>query len=461
MGFEDNKMATKLLRSLNEARALLSLGLPIIVAHFAVVGMSLTDTVMAGQAGVVDLAGLAVSVNLWIPLSMCLIGVLTGIVPLTAQYRGANQHENVTRILRQASWLGIGGGLLVAVLIILGLPIVELLAAEPPVTQVAQGYLFAIAFGLPALLLDIALHSWLEGMGKVRPIMFIGIFVMVLNIPLDYALVLGKWGLPALGGAGCGWATAFLCWVGLLGTLIYIFTSNDLKEYRHHLYATPQWKSIKQILKVGIPLGLTMAAEEGFISVVVLISLPLGTLALGGLQVMATYMMLIVVISVGFGQAITIRVAHALGQGNTAQARFISYQGILWNCIIIGMACALGLWASQDLIALFSEDENIKAVALGLMWLTPFALLADAILQSVNGALRGFKDTFVPMLLLVFSYWGIAVPVAFGLIHSSITSTPLGVTGSYISYIVGFSCGALLLLWRMRNVLRPSYRHSL
>jgi len=440
-------------RSLREAQALVKLGLPIIVGHFAVVGMSLTDTIMAGQAGASDLAGLAVSVNLWIPVSICLIGILTALVPITAQYRGANDQNAIAEVLNQGSWLGLICGLLVAVLLNLALPWVTLLEADPQVTSVAQSYLQAIAWGLPPLALNIALQSWLEGLGRVKPIMVINLILLALNIPLDYALVQGKWGLPALGGAGCGWATAVLCWLALGGTLIYLFwLGRRLGPYRRRLLHRPRWQPQKHILLLGTPLGLAMMAEEGFISVMVLLAAPLGAEAISGLQVSASYLMLIVVIAVGLGQAITIRTALALGAGNPAAARFCSQQGLLWNLIIMSIASLAALIASDHIITLFSDDESIRAVALGMMWLSPLVILLDCLLQSINGTLRAHKDTKVPLLLLVLSYWGIALPLSYGLIHLPFNGEPLGITGCYLGYIIGFGCGAVLLAVRLRQL---------
>jgi len=448
---------TKIINSLTEAKALFGFAVPIIIAHFAVIGMSITDIIIAGQASAEDLAGLAVSVNLWVPASMLLIGLLFPIVTMTAQQRGAQNNKEITKVLTQGCYLAIALGVAVGVIMLISLPWVETLKAEAKVTLIAQDYLFYMAFGVPALTLDIALHSWLEGLGRVRPIMLINLLLLLLNIPLNYALVLGHWGLPALGGAGCGLGTAILYWISLICTLIYLFKTQSLRKYfQHGLYFSPKLPLIKQIAKFGLPIGLALVAEEGFISAIVLISTPLGTEAIGGLQIVASYMMLIIVIAIGMGQSINVRIAHSLGKGQEKQARYTCYQGLLWTFIIVGFACIIALIASNPVISLFSDNNDINAIATNLMWLTPFAILPSAIIQAINGTLRSYKDTFIPMVLLIVGFWIVAVPLAYIFINVPFTSISLGAAGGYISYIVGFSLVACLLFFRLSFTLKKA-----
>lgn len=444
-------------RSLTEAKSIFDLAAPLVLGSFAMVGMSVTDTIIAGWAGANDLAGLAISVNLWVPVSICLMGSLSALVPLTAREEGRGDRIVSAKLLFNGLFIAVISGLMIAVLIPLLLPLLKLLNAEPRATLVAQDYLSALRWGLPAMFCQIAMQCWFSGLGRVRPVMIISMILFLLNIPLDYALVMGKWGFPRLGGAGCGWATVIASWVALICSLIYLATSQKLAYYRANIWHCPQLGRLKSLIKLGFPIGLAAAGEEGFISILVLFAAPLGTAAIGGLQVAASYLMLAVVLASGISQAITIRTAFALGKFDYGAFRFTCYQGIIWGLLLVGLLLGLALIYLDQLIGLFSNDPAVIKIASGLLLLSPLAVIPNAVQQFVNGALRGFRDTAIPMFLMLVSYWCLAVPLTYLMIDMPFSDKSFGVTACYIGYTTGFSAAALLLFRRLRQLLANKY----
>lgn len=444
-------------RSFQQARALLALALPIIVGQLAMVGMSITDTVMAGQASADDLAGLSISINLWVPISIWLLGLITAVMVIVAQYHGAADRQGVVETAQQGFWVALFCGVITAVLLYLNVHRIDALNAGPEISRISQGYLKAICWGLPAIAVDLALRSFCQGIGRVRVLMLINISAFLVNIALDYALVFGKWGLPVLGGVGCGWASMTIWWCMLACVVGYVTRSKACSSYAiFRRLKRPRWRPIRHILFIGLPMGLAMTAEEAFFSFTALLLADLGAVVVGSFQVFVSFIMLVVVISASLGQALAIQVGHTVGAGNGHALRFIAANGIVWSVAVVGLFGVVAAYNSEPLVAWFSDEPVIRQAAVGLMLISPMIVIMDAFSQVANGALRGLKDTRVPMLFQIGSYWLIGFPLAWLMVRSAFFGEPLGVTGCLWGMTAGVAGSALLLLMRLWKVSRPT-----
>lgn len=194
--------------SFAEARRFYSIGLPIFIAQLSQTGMTFVDTAMAGQYSAEHMAAVAVGSSVWVPISLLGIGCLLALPPLSAQVVGAGRPEKAAHLLRQGLWLTLGLSIVLMSLFYTISWNMESFGLNPEMAHISGGFLRAIMWGLPGFMLFVNLRSFLEGFARTRPAMIIGMLGLTVNIPCNFIFIYGKFGMPELGGVGCGVATA-------------------------------------------------------------------------------------------------------------------------------------------------------------------------------------------------------------------------------------------------------------
>ena len=218
LGSQTSGQALRLAPALAEFRTLGALALPIVVTQLAQMGMGVADAIMAGRVSATDLAGITLGANLYWPLMLLLSGIVMAVTPSVSQLRGAGQIGAAGAVVRQALWIAVSGGIALAILLQNVEPVYRLLGVDERAIPVARDYLRAASLGLPAMLAYVSLRCLCEGMSWTRPAMFIGISMLALKVPLNWLFIYGDpaLGVPAMGGVGCGWATAIVMVYGLV-----------------------------------------------------------------------------------------------------------------------------------------------------------------------------------------------------------------------------------------------------
>ena len=215
----------------HEARALLSLGLPMMATQFCIMAMGFIDTAMAGHYDAVDLAGVAMGGNVLWPVFMLMTGLSMALTPIVAQLRGAGRVGESGAVARQGMWIALIASVLTVVIVVEAEPLYRWAGVDQQVTRVAMGYLRAVAWGVPASMVYVALRHVAEGLGHTRPPMLIAVAALPVNAALNYVLIFGKLGFPELGGVGCGWATAAVFWTEPL-LMLFVVTRPYFRETR-------------------------------------------------------------------------------------------------------------------------------------------------------------------------------------------------------------------------------------
>ena len=236
---------------LNESRALLRLAMPIVVTQLAITGMSFVDTTMAGQFSAHDLAAIAVGTSLWLPASLLLRGILMMLTPVTAHHRGAGDYNKISFDLGQTAWIALVISVLLAVYLNFSEDILLYMNVAPEIVPIAVDYLHAMAFGIPGIAAFYVLNSFLEGMGNTRAPMVISILGLLVNIPVNYTLIYGKAGMPAMGAVGCGWATSLVYWVMSILMLVYIVMHYRYRPLLKKEAMKPVLPRIIELFKLG------------------------------------------------------------------------------------------------------------------------------------------------------------------------------------------------------------------
>ena len=203
--------------SLREMRALLALALPMMVAQIAQVATGFVDTVMAGRVGTADLAAVSLGSSILITVTITFAGLLMALNPIIAHHFGAQEHQRIGSSFRQGLWMGLALGV-IGLLLTLGLAytVPAMLGVESQVAEQTKIYLIGAALGVPGFLLFRVFHATSSSLNHTKPIMVVSVLALILNVPLNYFFIHGWFGLPVLGGAGCGWATGLVFWFSAL-----------------------------------------------------------------------------------------------------------------------------------------------------------------------------------------------------------------------------------------------------
>ncbi|MDP4945049.1 MAG: MATE family efflux transporter, partial [Alishewanella sp.] len=297
-----------------EARTILKLSGPIILAQVTQTLMMFVDTVMAGRYGAVDMAAIAVASGLWLPIVMTLQGLLLALTPIIAQFFGSKQTSLVSHYTLQTSYLGL---LLAALLFVLMLfaeiPISKLHMESELQTKTLQ-YLYYVSFGLFPAVGYIVMRNLFEGLGNTKASMWISFVGLLVNIPANYVFIYGKLGMPALGGAGCGIATSLVFLAMFLSMLCYGWFSRSTRPYRHWPASLKlNWPAQWQIFRIGTPIAASIFFEVTLFACVPLMIVHLGPVIVAGHQVAHNYSSIIFMIPLSLGLATTIRVGHLVG----------------------------------------------------------------------------------------------------------------------------------------------------
>lgn len=400
-----------------ELKELLTLAAPIMIAQLATTAMGFVDAVMAGRASPHDLAAVALGNSIWIPMFLLMTGTLLATTAKVAQRYGAGDQPGTGPLVRQALWLALLiGPLSGAVLWWLSEPILGLMKVRPELIGPSLLYLKGIALGFPAAALYHVLRCYTNGLGRTRPSMVLGIGGLLLNIPINYALIYGHFGMPKMGGPGCGWATGSVMWFMFLGMLFWV---NKASIYRaSQLFSRWEWPdraTIGPLVAVGLPIGIAVFAESSIFSVIALLIGGLDENVVAGHQIALNFSALVFMIPYSLGMAVTVRVGHNLGAGLPRDARFAAGVGM---AAALGYACvsaSLMLLLREQIAAMYSPDPAVIAIAASLIVFSALFQFSDALQVTAAGALRGYQDTRVTMIMTLFAYWGIGLPVGYSL----------------------------------------------
>jgi MATE family multidrug resistance protein len=429
-----------------EAPALLRLAGPLIVNNLSIAGMQFADAVMAGRLGAESLAAVAVGASVWFfGFAMCL-GVLMAISPIAARHFGAGNSELIGRYTRQGMYLGIGFGLILVVLAYLTVrPFLAAVGIDEGFREMTVGYVFAIIPGAPAIFVFLALRFTTEGIGYTRPIMYTSLLSLVCNVFLNYVLMYGHFGAPALGAVGCGLASAITMWIIMLVLVLYVVFNHRYRPLRIFSRIAPlRPTELREIMVLGIPIAITITAEAGLFNAVSILMGTRGAAIAAAHQIAINFAATMFMIPLALSSAITVRVGHALGAGNARAARFSGALGILMCAMFMTVSATFLLVFRDAVVTLYTNDTSVTSIAISLLLMAAIFQVGDGVQIGAAGALRGYKDTRMPMAINIFAYWVLSFPLAY-MAAVTFKSPPSYVWGGFV---IGLSVAAALLTWR-------------
>lgn len=424
-----------------EAGITLKIGLPVIIAQLLQMSMNFVDTVMAGNLSAEDLAAVAVGGAVFIPFMMLAAGILMALTPIVAQLVGGRNLEEIGVNVRQGLWLSLILSIPVFFLIRNLEFVMYFLDVTPSIIPVAQGYLNAISWGVFGICGYMTLRFFNEGMSVTRPAMYFALLGVVVNIIANYIFMYGKLGMPELGAIGCGYASAIVGYVMFAGMLL--FTMNHPPYARFNIFSSfrkPEWSYLKEILKVGVPIGLSSTMEVTMFALVSLLMGSLSAVAVAGHQVAINFSAMTFMVPFGLSTAITTRVGNAIGKGKMHIARFRGYIGISLATFFMSITAVIMYLFPDIITSIYTQDTAVQEVAISLLYMAAIFQISDGLQVSGYGALRGLKDTTIPMVVNFIAYWLVGLPLGYylGIIKN------IGPQGLWMGLIAGLTIAAIL-----------------
>jgi len=435
----------------------LQLAIPVVVGMVASFSMNFVDTLMAGRLPdkEIALAGIATGGAIWSAMLMFVLGVLMALQPVVAQVDGAGKRSEGGAAARQGMWIALAVSIPFVLFLRAGGPVLQWMAVGADIVPTAIEYMDAISWGAPGICLLLTLRFFSEGSGYTRPTMYMGLLGIVLNVPLNYVLMFGKLGLPALGAEGCGVATSIVIWAQLLMMFFYVRWHAHFKEFElFRRWDWPQWAAISKLLKIGLPIGTGIFVEGSLFIGAALLIARLGALPASAHLIAINYSALMFMVPLGLASAVTTRVGNALGRGEPEAARYAGLIGLLIVLFTQTLSAASMIIIPGFIVRIYTDDPAITTIAVGLLFYSAIFQYADGIQICAAGALRGLKDTVVPMFINMVSYLLVGLSVGYYLTFNK----AMGPAGMWIGMIVGLSFGAVLLLGRFLSKSRQLTR---
>ncbi|MGY3569817.1 MATE family efflux transporter [Vibrio paucivorans] len=434
-----------------EASNLIKLATPVLIASIAQTGMSFVDTVMAGGVSATDMAAVSIAASIWLPSILFGVGLLMALVPVVAQLNGSGRQVKIPFEIHQGITLALLISFPIVGVLMQTQNIMGLMDVEPLMAEKTNGYMDAVMYAVPAFLLFQTLRSLTDGLSMTKPAMVIGFIGLLINIPLNWIFVYGKFGAPALGGVGCGVATAIVYWVMFFLMLGYVLTSKRIAHINvFSQFHRPQFKAVKRLFKLGFPVAASIFFEVTLFAVVALLVAPLGPLIVAAHQVAINFSSLVFMLPMSIGAAVSIRVGHKLGEESIEGAKIASHVGIMVGLGAAMFTAVLTLIFSEQIARLYTDNGAVIALAVQLLVFAAVYQCTDAIQVVAAGALRGYKDMTAIFNRTFIAYWILGLPTGYILGMTDWVVEPMGAHGFWIGFIVGLSSAALMLGIRLR-----------
>ncbi|UCH26362.1 MAG: MATE family efflux transporter [Trueperaceae bacterium] len=434
-----------------ELGSLLLLAGPIILAQFAEKGLTFIDTLMVGRLGSDALAGIALGSVVFMLILILTTAVLFAVGPFVSQAYGSGDRNESGRAARQGFWLAVLLFVPGFLLLYNSAPLLLLIGQQPETVTLSSSYLRVISFGLLPALLFTSQRSFLEGIGDTRPIMVVTLLAVLLKVLANHALMFGNWGLPELGLNGTAYSTVLVYAFMLLVLVPYIGVRHrDYGIFRN--LGRPDFGMMRNLLKVGIPIGLTLGFESSLFSITALLMGLFGATALAAHQIAIQTASITFMVPTGLAIATSVRVGQAVGRRDPVGVTRVGTIGVGLSVAVMCFPSLL-YWLAPDLVislylgAPTPETTEVRQLARTFLGIAAMFQIVDGIQVSAIGALRGLKDTRVPMLLTLVAYWLLGLPTSIGLAFG----LKLGGPGLWFGLVVGLTVAAIFLLERFRR----------
>jgi MATE family multidrug resistance protein len=420
-----------------------------VVVQVGLMAMGVVDSIMVGRISAAALAGVALGNVYFYACAVFGMGTLLALDPIVAQAVGAGDDASVTRALQRGLLLSLGLSVPISLLLLPARPALQALGQPPEVVPIAAGYVLREIPGVLPFLAFTVLRQTLQALGRMRAIVAAIVLANLLNVLLNWMLIYGHWGAPAMGAFGSAWSTTISRWAmaGGLGALAWRALHPHLRAlHPDTLAAVP----LGRMVALGAPIGAQMQLEFGVFGAIGLLMGRLGTVPVAAHQIALNLASLTFMVPLGVSAAGAVLVGRAVGQGDAAGARRASRTTLLWGVGFMAITALVFLGVPAPLARVYSDQPAVVLLASALLPIAGVFQVFDGIQVVSIGALRGLGDTRAPFAMNLIGFWLVGLPVSLLLGFR----TPLGPRGLWWGLVVGLVAVALGLLIRLRGRLR-------
>ncbi|MDG1814748.1 MAG: MATE family efflux transporter [Glaciecola sp.] len=438
-----------------ELKQVLTIAWPLLIAQLTQIGMGVADTIMAGQYSALDMASVAVGFSVMSPILFFIQGVALGLVPVVSNLLGC----------RSEQFIAVQAQHMVLILLCISVVFINvywfidsiLLWFDVPANMqpITRDYIVYMLFALPGFAIYQAVRQTCEGLSMTRPTMVIMFIGLLVNIPANAVFIYGWFGLPQMGGAGCGLATMLVYLVMAAATIIYTIYAKQIQQF--HLFTQFirfEWYITWELLRIGIPIALTFLTEVTLFAAVAILLSPLGHLQVAAHQIAINFSSVVFMLPLSIAMAVAIRVSYLMGQGK-GQDTIITIRAARWFTVLCACVTAsLTVYFAHYIISVYTEDDAVTKYALPILFLAALFQISDAVQVISANALRGYKDTTWMLGMCIISYWLLGLPLGVILGLTDYWVPAMEAQGLWIGIIIGLSVAALLLHFRMKYFQR-------
>lgn len=426
-----------------------SLAYPVMLSQLGQVLVGVADSMMVGRLGAEPLAAASLANSIFFVVLMFGVGVSMSITPLVAMADGKNKSNRISRLFNHGFLINMSTALMLFLLILLASPLLSHLNQPDEVVVLAIPYLAIITLSLVPFMFFQTYKQFAEGLSQTKQAMYITIFCNGINIFLNWVLIYGKLGFPALGLNGAGWAT--LISRVLMGFMMYWYVSRSKRYSVYNLKITLQklnFPMISRILRIGVPTGFQFIFEVGAFSTAAIMMGWIGVTALASHQIAINLASISYMMASGLSTAAMVRVGNQLGQGNIQTMREAGFTVFIMVALFMSISAFIFITFREFLPSLYISDPEVIQMSATLLIIAGIFQLSDGIQVVGLGALRGMADVKVPTLVTLIAYWVIGLPLGYILaFHFSMSEV-----GIWLGLLLGLTLTGLMLLYRFHSL---------
>lgn len=429
----------------------LTLAVPVIFSQIGQVTVNLADNMMVGHVGTTELAAASFAINVFHVGMLFGFGITLGMTPLVGHSFNSKNPGGVGGWLKNGVLIHFIVAILLCTLMSSVVFFMNRMGQREEVVKAAIPYYLIQVASLLPMLLFFSIKQFFEGVGNTKIAMVITIIANLLNIGLNYILIYGKLGFPALGLNGAGYAT-------LISRLImpFIFLIIILKRPLFRVYfdsaikARFEWKKIRRMISFGLSIGMQMVIEILAFSMGAIMLGWISKESLAGHQVAIGMASMTYMISFGMASVTTIRVSHAFGDRDQNELKHAVFASLHMVIAFMSLMGILFVALRNQIPLLFTSDPEVIKVAAGLLIVGAFFQIFDGVQVVLLGALRGMADVRIPMFMAFFSYIIVSLPISYLLAFVF----HFGYSGVWIGFVFGLSTAAILFGFRLKHQVR-------
>ncbi len=444
-----------------QIRQIIKLGVPVFIGQLIQTLMSFTDTVMAGHVSAVDMAAVAIGASLWFPVILFVLGLLMPITPVISHHFGSREFRNIPATVWQGIYLALFTGILAMAVLGLSHYLLTHMELEPSLYKLSIGYLDSILWGAPAFAVFQILRNCGEGISYTKPTMVVSLIGLISNVILNYTFIYGHFGAPALGGAGCGVASAITCWLMMFAMMLFIRLDDAFKDIQLIKYKVGvDLKTQFGMIRLGLPVALATFFEVTLFAAIALLIAPLGATVVASHQIAINFSSLVFMLPLSIGIAVSIRIGYYLGKNKKEHAKMSTKSAITLGVLMALCTCSLTLVGRYAIAKIYTDDMQVIELTMSILYLAALYQFSDAVQVICAGVLRGYGDTKACFYITFFSYWIVGLTLGYFLALTDTIIPRLGVMGFWIGVMVGLTCAALLFILRVIYIEKNYTDHN-